>query len=323
MTSKEKYRILCATEKTIPIFSRDWWLDAACGRNWDVVVAEAGGEVVAALPFHVKTKFGLKALAAPKLTPRLGPWLRYPAGATNAERLSHEKRTLTDLIDRLPEHDVFAQCFHDSITNWLPFYWRDFSQTTRYTYVIDDLSDLTKVYARIKARQRTKISKAKRLFTVLPSDDLATFYGLVAKTFERQGRKPPFSLEYLRSIDAACEARQARKLLLARDSAGRIRAGMYLVHDENSLWDLASGIDLEPGGGEARALLVWEAIRLAASASRRFDFSGSMLEGVEQFNRSYGSEQRPYFSVNSFRNRKAKLLFHASEFIKQVIPYAS
>lgn len=320
MTSKAKYRSLCSAEKTIPLFSRDWWLDAVCGEDWDVVLSEEDGRIVAALPFHIKRRFGLKALTAPKLTPRLGPWVRYPGGLTKPDRLSFEKKVLTALIDQLPKHDVFAQCFHDSITNWLPFYWRKFSQTTRYTYVIDDLSDLSKAYAQIKARQRTKISKARGLFTVAPSDDLETFYGLVTKTFERQDLKPPFRLDYLRSLDAACVAHDARQLLFARDAAGRVHAGMYLVYDEHSVWDLASGINPELGGGEARALLVWEAIRFAAAGPRRFDFSGSMLEGVEQFNRSYGSEQKPYFFVNSFRNSKAKMMFLAAEFLRELIP---
>lgn len=37
-------------------------------------------------------------------------------------------------IDNLPKFDYFNMNFHYSITNWLPFYWRGFKQTTRYTY---------------------------------------------------------------------------------------------------------------------------------------------------------------------------------------------
>jgi hypothetical protein len=33
MTNKEKYREFCKNEKNLPIFSKDWWLDAVCGKD--------------------------------------------------------------------------------------------------------------------------------------------------------------------------------------------------------------------------------------------------------------------------------------------------
>ena len=36
MTNKEKYYTFCDIEKTVPIFSQAWWLDAVCGDDWDV-----------------------------------------------------------------------------------------------------------------------------------------------------------------------------------------------------------------------------------------------------------------------------------------------
>jgi hypothetical protein len=41
MTNKDKYRQLCSKETSLPLFSRDWWLDAACGETlWDVLLVE-------------------------------------------------------------------------------------------------------------------------------------------------------------------------------------------------------------------------------------------------------------------------------------------
>ena len=42
MNSKERYRILCDHERSIPIFSRDWWLDAVSNEAWDVSLVEKG-----------------------------------------------------------------------------------------------------------------------------------------------------------------------------------------------------------------------------------------------------------------------------------------
>ena len=41
MNIKDKYHLLCNTETSIPIFSRDWWLDTVCGKDkWKVLLVE-------------------------------------------------------------------------------------------------------------------------------------------------------------------------------------------------------------------------------------------------------------------------------------------
>lgn len=58
MTSREKYREFCKTEKTIPIFSKDWWLDAVCGKdNWGVVLIERGGKIIVTLPYYLEKMY--------------------------------------------------------------------------------------------------------------------------------------------------------------------------------------------------------------------------------------------------------------------------
>ena len=50
-SEKETYRALCRAEEGIPLFSRDWWLDATCGPNlWDALIIEDRGRTLAAMP---------------------------------------------------------------------------------------------------------------------------------------------------------------------------------------------------------------------------------------------------------------------------------
>ena len=51
MTKKELYRKFCADEESLPIFSKDWWLDAVCGDDWDVCLVEKEGQILATLPY--------------------------------------------------------------------------------------------------------------------------------------------------------------------------------------------------------------------------------------------------------------------------------
>ena len=55
MDNKSKYHGLCINEKSIPVFSQDWWLSTIVGEeNWDVVLLEKNNEIIASLPYTSK-----------------------------------------------------------------------------------------------------------------------------------------------------------------------------------------------------------------------------------------------------------------------------
>ena len=84
---KDTYRRFCAREPSLPLFSRDWWLDAAAGPDgWDVAVVKKGSEVLAAMPYVIRGRYGMKIVTQPALTPVLGPWLRPTGGRPAARR---------------------------------------------------------------------------------------------------------------------------------------------------------------------------------------------------------------------------------------------
>ena len=91
-TNKQKYRDLCQLERSIPIFSKDWWLDAVCGEDkWDVAIVEKGGHIFASMPYYLMRKNGFNSIIMPRLTQSMGPWLHYPKKQKYAKRLSFEK----------------------------------------------------------------------------------------------------------------------------------------------------------------------------------------------------------------------------------------
>ena len=88
--AKDAYRNLCAKEKSIPLFSQAWWLDATAGEgNWDVAIVAKGGEVFASMPYVAKRRYGLTILRQPALTQTLGPWLR-DSNSKYAKKLSQQ-----------------------------------------------------------------------------------------------------------------------------------------------------------------------------------------------------------------------------------------
>lgn len=314
--STSKYKVLCAEEKSIPLFSQAWWLDATAGEGkWDVALVEDGGRIVASMPYVIKKRHGFTLLGQPALTQTLGPWLR-ESNAKYAKILSLQKDWLNGLIDQLPAFDNFSQNWSYQQTNWLPFFWKKFNQTTRYTYALPDLTDEKIIWSGIQQKIRTDIRKASERFSIqIRSDlDIEAFIKLNALVFDRQGLSLPYSGDYVRKIDQECMQRNRRKIFIAEDEQGRHHAGVYIVWDENSAYYLMGGGDPELRSSGATSLCMWEAIKFASTVTKRFDFEGSMIESVERFFRAFGAVQVPYFSVSKTPSGVIKTIKFLREF---------
>jgi hypothetical protein len=317
MTDKEKYRIFCKTEETIPLFSKDWWLDAVCsepGIDWDVVLLHKGDDIIASMPYCINRRQGLTYITMPKLTQALGPWLRN-SNAKYAKVLAQQKNLMTKLIQGLPPFDHFVQNFHYPITNWLPFYWQGFSQTTRYTYILEDISNSDIVWSGFESKIRTDIRKAQKALTIDANPDIDSFLHLNDMTFARQGLKTPYSHALVKRLDKHCQHWNCRKVFIALDSQNRMHAGVYLVWDHQSAYYLMSGANPELRNSGAASLCLWEAIRFASNVCSRFDFEGSMIEPVERFFRGFGARQVPYSQITKM-SRRMQMIFSVRNLIK-------
>lgn len=303
--SVEQYRALCASEQSIPLFAKAWWLDAAAGiDNWDVALVESGGKVVAALPYIVKKRYGFTVLSQPALTPALGPWFQESARKPSVT-LALQKDWMKELIDQLPRFDRYSQNWTSNVKNWLPFYWQKFSQTTRYTYVLQELKQEERLWQGLQPNIRGDIKKARDRFglTVRADLKLEDFLCLNEKTFQRQGMALPYSRDFVQKLDDACVERDSRAIFIAEDGEGRRHAGVYIVWDGNSAYYLMGGGDPQLRNSGATSFCMWEAIRFAATVTDRFDFEGSMIEPVERFFRGFGAQQVPYFFVTKTPSR--------------------
>ena len=272
---------------THALFEQPWWLDAVAPGNWDAATVTSDGEIIGRLPYVRMRRWGLRILGQPPLTQFLGPWIK-PGAGTTYERLEREHTILRMLIRKLPRHDVFVQDFHHSMMNGCAFSWGGFSETVRYTYVLDALDDHDRIWAGFRPEVRTRIRKAERHLIVRPIDDVELFIALNRMTYVRQGMSMPYSADLIRRLDAACSARGVRRIMLAEGPDGMPHAALYLVWDPESAYYLMAGSDPRLRTSGAITLLTWEAIRFAGQVTRRYDFEGSMLRPVERLRGAMG-----------------------------------
>ena len=318
MDQKEKYREFCKKEgDKLSIFAKDWWLDSVCGtENWDVAVVQKGGEIFAAMPYMVREgRLNLKFIEHPKLTQAIGIYLNYQPGQKYYKRLSFEKDMVEQILEQLPRYDRFMHTFHYTFTNMLPFYWRGFSLSVNYSYVIDDIS-IDELERSFTDRRRKQIKKALKSGVVVEeSSDIEEFYRLNSLTFKRQGREIPYSLEFIKRLYSSCSLHNAVKILRAKDSSGETIAASFLVYDASSIYYLMGGIDPNKKDLGGMDLVQLEGIKFALRSGRVFDFEGSMIESIEHYFRSFGAKQKPYYSVTKTDSKLLKI----KDFIRELL----
>ena len=295
------------------MFHEPWWLDAVAPGEWRETKVVRNGELLASMPYLAARGRLFTSLTMPPITKSLGPWLR-PSSAKYARRLAQEKDLLEELIGQLPPHDYFAQNFHYSVTNWLPFYWAGFQQTTRYTYILEDLADPGMVWNGLTQSIRTDVRKAERKVSIRTDLGLDHFLDINALTFAKQGSPLPYTRELVARVDAAAARRGQRKMYFAEDAEGRTHAAAYIVWNEQAAYYLMGGADPALRNSGATSLLLWQAIQDAAEVTESFDFEGSMIESIERFFRGFGATQKPYFHVWRM-SRRRRALWHARQLL--------
>ncbi len=306
MSNKEKYRQFCKTEMGLPIFVKDWYLDAVCIEGeWDVILIENETEILAALPYFHKKKAGFHYIIMPPFVKMMGPYL-----TSSGRNHKNPHRLYQQLIEKLPSLDGFKQDFHPAIKNWLPFYWKGYHSTTRYTYVIDLKNSLEQIYADLNRNMKRNIKKASTQLRIETNHSLTKFYELNQMSFDRQSVKIPYSFDVLEKHYQTLREQDAVRLFFAVDDQGQMHSAAFLIWDEKRAYYHLSGDAPHLRKSGSGIFLIWEAIKFAKEKLEveYFDFEGSMMENVEQIRRQYGAVQEPYFRVWKYHNRLYQLL---------------
>ena len=307
MTNKEKYHQLCQTAD-IPIFSKDWWLDIVCGKkNWEVLLIEEKGEIKGTMPIYRPLS---RCITMPSYTQNMGPWLAPEAADCKyTTLLGRRQQLLKQFIRQLPATNSFLQNFSYSITDWLPFYWAGFQQTTRYTYLLNGIKDQERLLAGMATNIRRNIQKAKEKYKIEVRRDvpIEDFLKVQDQTFQRQHIKNKSDQQALINLMKVSRQRGQGDIWGGYDPQGRLHAAVFVVWQNSSAYYIAGGGNPELRSSGTHSLVLWESIRFVSQYTDTFDFEGSMIPGVERFFREFGAKQTPYFTINkgkmSFKDR--------------------
>ena len=272
-------------------------METVCeGKQWDVLLSEQNGRIAGAIPYLFGSKFGLRYVLQPELTQFSGPWLD--------PSLSFDEQipVLTDLATQLDglHLALYCQKFAPSVTNWMPFFWHGYRETTRYTYRFDPLQPIDILMANAQPQRRKRMDLLRKECTLdreVSAKEFAAFHN------EYYLRKSGHNLLSPTTVERVCATALERGNALLyglRNDKGRLLVADFVVYDSLCAHSLMSGMSTD-APRNSTTLLFWHLIEDLYGKSAAFDFEGSMDPGIEQFFRSFGATQTPIHCV--YRSR--------------------
>ena len=313
ISDKDKYIKFCSEEE-VCVFLKPFWMDAVCGgENWDVIVVEKDNRVVGCLVYAF-IQYGNKIrIIQPKFTQSNGVWISYPQNQKYEKKLSYEKEIMKLLIERLESKELisYQQYFNVNITNWLPFYWKGYRQTTCYSYRIMDISDADAVYKSFASSKKGDVRHALKCGVTVGLDMPAKdFYELHKESLAIMGKEISYSLDLFENIYKAAYTNEAGQTIYARDTDGKIKAAMFCIWDNECAFNLIITIHPDFRSSGALTLLFYEMIKILSGRVKSFDMEGSMIESVEKSYSKLGTKQLPYFKIEKDFVSPVKLLYY-------------
>jgi len=280
----------------MPVFLRDWWLDAACGNDWEVLLYEKNGRLLAVMPLYVPCK---RLVTMPHYTQMMGVWfMEDPSGLKYASKLEHRQSICKYFVKELACYRSFIQHFSYDFKDWLPFYWEGYAQTIRYSYILHDIKDFDGKWNEMSQQTRRNIKTAKQAeIRVRTGVSVEHFLNIQELTFKRQQLKNKQSNAVLRLLITSARKRGQGEIFGGYDPAGNLHAAAFIVWQDSAAYYIAGGGDPKLRHSGAHSLVMWEAIQYVSQFTNRFDFEGSMIPGVERFFREFGAVQTPYFKI--------------------------
>ena len=309
------------------VFCYSWWLDAITRSNFRILVAVEKDEIVAGMPLAYDLNNNINE---PPLTRTLGVLYKPKNTLNDHIYSSNQRRWLNALIEFLPLENFVQVCMHHNFTDWLPFRWKGFRQTTRYTYLID-YKDKTEDDLKINLNRGRKniINRAiKDGIKVEETNDLELLYNFACLSYKRQGLKFSIPFDVIRNLDEAILKYGRRIIFKAVDDSDKVLAVIYLAYNRKSAYYLLSGSDPEFRNTGGHSLVLWEAVKFFRKKVDFFNFGGSDVKHIEEHVKGFGGIMTPYFHIfndellfgkSGIRYHTAQILFHFKEASKSII----
>ncbi len=308
------------------VFCYSWWLEAITSSHFKILAITERNEIVAGIPIAFDAE---NRINEPPLTRTLGVLYKSQNHLSLHKQVSNQRKWLCSLLEQLPMDDFVQFCTHHNFTDWLPFKWNGYKQTTKYTYIFHyqdkTINDLWKS---LSMGRKGSINRAVRNgIRTEHSDDFDQLYKFVSLSYERQDLKFRIPYDDLKKLDNAIKKNGNRLILKAIDSSNQVHALVYVAFNSRSAYNLLSGSDAQFRKMGGHTLVLWEALKFFRDKVEYFNFGGSDIKQIEEHVRGFGGVLTPYFHIfneklmwkrTDIRYHIGEILFHINEIWKNL-----
>ena len=294
MSFRDQYRDFCKTEKSVPLFLKDWWLDAVCP-DWDVTLVFNGDKISGVWPYRIERKINVSILRDQVLTPYMGPYVFYPHDLKPSKRDSFQHETITALLEAMPEVKVWHVSSFPGLKQVGLFTDYEFDVQTKQTFIMPLHEEVDDIFNRLHEDYRRNVRRADKELTITNEPEmLHQLWGYQKATLDKKQVRTLFTQPQIQAMLNACLEHDSAAVWVARRD-DEIQAIVWQVWDEHTAYYLMGSNN--PGTRDNRAMtaLLWHAIKHAKLTGKSgFDFEGSMDPGVEKFFRNFGGKRQLY-----------------------------
>lgn len=299
MTNKERYIQWASEQEYLPLTMQPWWMDAVCaGKEWNVLLAvDKEDNILAALPYLIRKRAWLRYIVMPQQTQIGGIWVA-PSVTEDKWQTAEVCRQMVEQLDALKLAYYYQQYPVNSLCVE-PMRALGFKTRERITYRIDDLSNLDDVIDGFSKNKKRQLQKALSLHaerSMSPEE----FYRFHANCMHEQRKRITYSREFFLVLERKARRLGQSEIISIHNADGEIYAAAFLVWDKRLMYYLIPCYALAHKNTGAGALLVLESIKLAREKQVIFDFEGSMIRGVANHYRQFGSTPVKYYSVEKY-----------------------
>ena len=287
--------------KEIPLFMQAWWLDATSKESWDVIFAKIHDEIVGFFVFSYQKKLGKTIVTNLPLTQYSGPFIFYPTNLNKSDIHSFENKVYTSIIEQLDSKNIdFIEInCHHSFKNWQQFFWSGYKQTTKYTYILENISNKDTLLKEMSYSQRAKrIKKAKNDYYFSLELSAEEFYDFYKSNLKDLDKTIFYSKDFFLKLYNAAKERNQGQIISIYSKDNELLAALWTIWDSEFAYNMIMTSDKKKKCSEGTTLLIWETIDFLKDKTKNYDFEGSMIKGVALRNQSYGATALPYHCIS-------------------------
>ena len=280
------------------IFTQSWYIDIVADSHWSGIMVYDGDELQAVFPIMIREKYFVKYALQPVLAKYWGICFANIAFQNTQKEYSWKKKCVDAIIASIPHIPVIKYSFSPYFDYPIPFYQKGYKALAKYSFYLDLSLPFEKIEQGFSKSLQLNLKKTDKIDFKLDFNSKPEILISLMKKNSDAG-KPLLDNRYLPTLQKLMVAcfEHGKGIGLSANLDGNPAAYVFLITDNHSSYGFLNALDPGIRDSAATSLVQKEAIRYAGSVSKIFDFSGSMIGGIEFFFRGFGAKPLPYLSI--------------------------